>query len=37
VLGAYHFRKMDACRTEAMRTVEIEALGERLLAHVPTR
>jgi GT2 family glycosyltransferase len=37
VLGAYHFKKLDACRLEAMRAGEIEALGGRLLAHAPVR
>ncbi len=37
VLGAYHFKKMDACRVEAMRPREIEALGTRLLSYAPVR
>jgi N-acetylglucosaminyl-diphospho-decaprenol L-rhamnosyltransferase len=37
VLAAYSFRKSDACRNEAMRPSEIEALGERLLSHAPLR
>jgi GT2 family glycosyltransferase len=37
VLGVYHFRKARPCRMEAMRPQELEALGERLLAHAPVR
>jgi GT2 family glycosyltransferase len=37
VLGAWRFRKLDDCRSEAMRAPEIEALGERLLAYAPPR
>lgn len=37
VLAAYSFRKSDACRDEAMRPREIEALGQRLLSHAPLR
>lgn len=37
VLGAYHFRKGDMCRVEAMRTAEVEGLGARLLAHAPLK
>lgn len=37
VIGNYHFRKTKACRSEAMRPGEIEALGPRLLSHAPVR
>lgn len=37
VLACYHFRKTTECREEAMRPAEIDALGERLLAHAPVR
>ncbi|MEQ1893824.1 MAG: glycosyltransferase [Planctomycetota bacterium] len=37
VLGCYHFKKTSDCREEAMRPAEIDALGERLLAHAPVR
>jgi hypothetical protein len=37
VIAAYTFEKMDATRAEALATAEVEALGERLLAHAPVR